>query len=201
MTRKKHAEQTPPQEEITESANEEARTDGSAASAEENSPQTVASDDQGSQIETRIVELEKELAEERSRALRVLADFQNYRRRNEEQRGEMVRYAVQELVTDLLPALDNLERALGADSDSSSFEALQSGVELTRKQILDVLKRYGVEPIAAVGSEFDPNLHEAVMRVEDTEQPENTVVEEMRRGYTMHNRVIRPSMVKVSARP
>jgi molecular chaperone GrpE len=161
----------------------------------------VSPDDQGTDIEGRIAEIEQELAEERGRALRVLADFQNYRRRNEEQRNETIRYAVQEFAIQLLPVLDNLQRALGAAPEAGSFEALLAGVELTHRQILGVLARHGIEPIAALGQEFDPNLHEAVMRVEDSEAPENTVVEEMRRGYTMHARVIRPTMVKVAARP
>ncbi|NLI01335.1 MAG: nucleotide exchange factor GrpE [Chthonomonadales bacterium] len=157
-------------------------------------------DTEGSQIEDRIAQLEHELEEERARALRVLADFKNYRRRNEEQRGDIVRFALQEFVTDSLPVLDNLERALDAAQDAGSFERLHEGVELTRKQVLDLLQRHGVEQIPAQGEPFDPNVHEAVMRVEDAEAPENTVVEEVRRGYCMHGRVIRPAMVKVAAR-
>jgi len=100
----------------------------------------------------------------------------------------------------VLPALANLERALGAGPDAGNSDALLSGVGLTHRQILDVLAKHGIVPIEAVGKEFDPNLHEAVMRVEDADAPENTVIEEMQRGYTMHARVIRPTMVKVSTR-
>ena len=151
--------------------------------------------------DSRLAELESALAAAEARNLRVIADFQNFKRRNDEQLAERTRFAAQEIITELLPVLDNLERALGAAQDAGSYESLHAGVELTYKQILDILKQYGVEPIVAVGAQFDPNLHDAVMRVEDPEAEENSIVEEVRRGYIMHSRVIRPSMVKVSARP
>lgn len=192
MTRKRHEKHEPEPEPAAES--QEPRPE---APDDQPGPQP----DQPSSAEARIAELERALAEAESRHLRVMADFQNFRRRNEEQFAERIRFAAQELVTDLLPVLDNLERALGAAQDAGSFESLHAGVEMTYRQILEILKRYGVEQIEALGAQFDPNLHEAVMRVEDQDADDNSVIEEMRRGYTMHSRVIRPSMVKVSAKP
>ncbi len=192
MTRKRHEKHEPEPEPAAES--QEPRAE---ATDDQPGPQP----DQPSSAEARIAELERALAEAESRHLRVMADFQNFRRRNEERFAERIRFAAQELVTDLLPVLDNLERALGAAQDAGSFESLHAGVEMTYRQILEILKRYGVEQIEALGAQFDPNLHEAVMRVEDQDADDNSVIEEMRRGYTMHSRVIRPSMVKVSAKP
>ena len=145
------------------------------------------------------IEQERKSAEEaRNQYLRTLADFQNFRRRSEEQKGESGQFANRELILGLLPIIDNFERALAAAEKSQSYESLVGGVGLTLRQILDYLKKNGVDPIDAVGKEFDPNFHEAVMRVDDGEHPENTVVDELQRGYTMHARVLRPSMVKVA---
>lgn len=150
-------------------------------------------------LEARITALEKELEESRNQNLRTLAEFQNFKRRSDEQRGEISQFANRELILGILPILDNFERALNAAEDSDSYDKLIGGVALTLRQLQDYLTKNGVEPIEAVGEEFDPNYHEAIGRVEDGDQPENTVVEEVQRGYRMHNRVLRPSMVKVAA--
>lgn len=149
-------------------------------------------------LRVRVHELEKQLERERQLHLRALADFQNYKRRADEQRAEIVQFANREMMLELLPILDNLERALAAAEQTHSYEALVGGVALTLRQMQEYLKKNGVEAIEAVGKEFDPNLHEAVMRVEDSEHPENTVVDEVQKGYMMHSRVLRPTMVKVA---
>ena len=154
-----------------------------------------------SEVETlrrRIDELEKELREQKDLNLRSVAEFQNTRRRLEERANEAVQFGNRELILGLLPVLDNFERAMAAAEQNKSYEALVGGVALTMRQLQDFLKKHGVEPIDAMGKEFDPNYHEAVVRVEDNEHPENTVVDELQRGYTMHSRVLRPSMVKVA---
>jgi molecular chaperone GrpE len=145
-----------------------------------------------------VAELESQVEAERNQYLRTLADFQNFRRRNEEQRGELAQFANRELILGMLPVLDNFERALAAADKNQSYEALVGGVALTLRQLQEFLKKNGVEAIEAKGKEFDPNLHEAVMRDEGSDQPENTVVEELQKGYTMHSKVLRPSMVKVA---
>jgi molecular chaperone GrpE len=149
-------------------------------------------------LKARVSELEKQVSDEKNAHLRALADYQNYRRRSDEQRREAQQFANRELVLGLLPVLDNFERALAAAGKNQNYEALIGGVSLTMRQLQDYLTKHGVEPIEAVGQEFDPNFHEAVMRVEDSEHPENTVVEEVQKGYKMHNRVLRPTMVKVA---
>ncbi|MGC8669373.1 MAG: nucleotide exchange factor GrpE [Chthonomonadales bacterium] len=149
-------------------------------------------------LRARVQELEKQLERERHLHLRALADFQNYKRRADEQRSEIVQFANREMMLGLLPILDNLERALAAAEQTHSYEALVGGVALTLRQMQEYLKKNGVEAIEALGKEFDPNLHEAVMRVDDSEHPENTVVDEVQKGYMMHSRVLRPTMVKVA---
>jgi molecular chaperone GrpE len=168
-------------------------------------PAVKAGEDEIAGLRARVEELEQQLEQEkkqkeeaRNQYLRALADFQNFRRRAEETGKQDRQFANQGFITGLLPILDNFERALDAAEKSRSFEALMGGVALILRQLQDYLKKNGVEPIEAVGQEFDPNFHEAVMRVEDGEHPENTVVDELQRGYTMHSRVLRPAMVKVA---
>jgi len=149
-------------------------------------------------LRAEVERLTKERDNEREQHLRTLADFQNFRRRKEEERGADRQFANRELIIGLLPVLDNFERALAAAEKSQSYDALIDGVKLTLRQLNDFLAKNGVRPIDSVGKEFDPNYHEAVMRVESGDEPENTVVEELQKGYAMHDRVLRPSMVKVA---
>jgi molecular chaperone GrpE len=127
--------------------------------------------------------------------------MQNYRRRAEEQKRDAAQFAISDFAEGLLPVLDNFDRALASAVKAQSFEALMSGVALTQKQLSDVLKRNGLEPIEAAGLPFDPNLHEAILTAEADDVPENTVIEDLQRGYTLHGRVLRASKVKVSVQP
>jgi len=201
MSRKRRSEEEASEAQESKGAEdipEDSEGDAQAAQSEE---QAGPPGDEAACIESRIAELERELEAERSQALRVLADFQNFRRRTEEQRLETASRAVDGFISELLPVLDNFERALGAASDSQSHEALVAGVELILRQLRELLQRHGVEPIEAVGREFDPTVHEAVMRVPVEDAAENTVIEEVQRGYRRGSRVLRPAMVKVAVRP
>ncbi len=149
-------------------------------------------------LHSHIEKLEAEAAEQKDNYLRTLAEFQNYRRRNEEQRGEIVQMANVDLIKGILPVLDNFERALIASEQSQSYEALINGVQLTLKQLSTFFQKSGIVPIETIGKEFDPSVHEAVIRDEESELPENSIVAELQKGYTMHGRVIRPAMVKVA---
>lgn len=149
-------------------------------------------------LRAEVERLMQELEDERNQHLRTLADFQNFRRRKEEERGGDRQFANRELILGMLPVLDNFERALAAAERNQSYEALIDGIKLTLRQFCDFLGKNGVSAIDAVGKEFDPKFHEAVMRVEDSAHPENTVVEELQKGYAIHDRVLRPSMVKVA---
>jgi molecular chaperone GrpE len=147
--------------------------------------------------------LQKQLEEQKNRAedfynrlARLQADYENFRRRTRLEKEDLCKYASEQLVLKLLPVLDNFERALEAEGDS--LKDYKSGVEMIYRQFQDVLSLEGVEAIPAVGEPFDPVKHEAVFREESEEYPENTIIEELRRGYVLKDKVIRPSMVKVS---
>lgn len=152
------------------------------------------SEDQAKKIE----ELEAKLQEYENRYLRLLADFDNFRRRVKLDKEADEKYRAQHLITNLLPALDNFERAMQIEPDNEQTRALLDGVNMVYKSIIEALKSEGAEQIEAVGKEFDPNLHQAVMQAEDDEAGENIVVEEFQKGYMLKDRVIRPAMVKVS---
>ncbi|WP_044894748.1 nucleotide exchange factor GrpE [Bacillus alveayuensis] len=146
----------------------------------------------------RIVELEGKLQELESRYLRLHADFDNFRRRTRLDFEAAEKYRAQSLVTDILPALDNFERALKVEAEDDKTKSILQGMEMVYRSLIDALKKEGVEVIEAVGKPFDPHLHQAVMQVEDSNYEPNTVVEEFQKGYKLKDRVIRPSMVKVS---
>jgi molecular chaperone GrpE len=114
---------------------------------------------------------------------------------------EQLRYANEKLLRELLPVMDNLERALSHVKDSSERSPWIEGVELTYRQFLDVLKKFGVMPIASVGESFDPSRHQAVTYLDTNEHPENHVAVELQKGYLYHERVLRPSMVAVARKP
>ena len=131
------------------------------------------------------------------RLLRTAAEFDNYRKRMDRERRDLAEYTAGEAIKDLLPIIDNLERALQA---SALDEPLRKGVELIHKQMLEILRRRGVTPIEALGADFDPNVHEAVTQEESAQHREGEVMEELQRGYKVGDRLLRPAMVKVATR-
>jgi molecular chaperone GrpE len=145
--------------------------------------------------EDEVAELRREIADLRDRSVRTLADFDNYRKRSERERRDAVRYAASAPLGDLLEVLDNLERALAA---GGSADDLKLGVEMTLRQLEDVLRRHGIEGVPAAGQRFDPAHHEAVSRLVDPDVEAPTVVEELQRGYRLHDRLLRPARVVVA---
>lgn len=142
-----------------------------------------------------LAEREKQLQEAGERVKRLQADFDNFRRRTRQEKEEISVVVAQSLIKDLLPLLDNFERALAAAESSP----LKDGVEMISKQLVEILEKNGLEAIQAVGEKFDPNFHEAIMRVTDETKEDDMVAEELQKGYSVRGRVIRPSMVKVVA--
>ena len=138
---------------------------------------------------------EAELAEKENRYLRLQADFENFRRRTRQEKEELAAVVTQNLLKDMLPFLDNFERALAAEGSDEG--GLRAGVEMMYKQMVEALKKEGLEYIETKGKPFDPNFHQAVMRVEDAEKEDGTIVAELQKGYMVKGRVIRPSMVQV----
>ena len=143
-------------------------------------------------------ELKAKVEEAENRILRLQADYENSRRRAKLDLAATEKYKSQSLITGLLPAIDNFERALQIEADNEQTKSVLQGVEMVYRSLLDALKAEGAEQIEAVGKEFDPNLHQAVMQVEDANFDSNIVVEELQKGYILKDRVIRPSMVKVN---
>lgn len=130
--------------------------------------------------------------------LRLAAEFENYKRLAQKDQQEFTRFANEKILKELLPIIDNLERAVRAAHESGSSDGLIRGVELTLKQFSEMLNRFGVRQMASVGKPFDPAYHQAVARVESAGSPENTVVEEHQKGYLLHDRILRPAMVAVA---
>ncbi len=141
--------------------------------------------------------LQKEKDEIYQRMLRVQAEFNNFKKRTLKERDAERKYKSQDLIQELLPALDNFERALQVEKTEAT-SSLIDGITMVYNQLKDALFSQGVEEIATVGEEFDPNLHHAVMQVEDEEKASNVIVEELQKGYKLKDRVIRPAMVKVN---
>jgi molecular chaperone GrpE len=139
--------------------------------------------------------LRQEIADLRDRSMRTLADFDNFRKRAERERQEVRRYALLEPLRDFLPIADNLERALSA---GGSADDLKRGVEMILRQMQDLLRRFGVREITAAGEVFNPAVHEAVARAESDAVGVPTVTEALVRGYMLHDRLLRPAMVKVA---
>lgn len=145
--------------------------------------------------EDEVAKLRREIADLRDRSMRTLADFDNFRKRSERERQDLRKYALMEPIRDFLGIIDNLELALSA---AGAADDLKRGVEMIHRQMMDLLRRHGVKEVSALNQPFDPAVHEAVAREEDPSVQAPTVTGEMRRGYFMHDRLLRPAMVKVS---
>lgn len=150
--------------------------------------------------ETEIDELKQKVAELEDQNLRLQAEMVNMRNRNQKDREAAAKYRSQDLAKELLPAIDNLERALEADVDDENSEALKKGVQMVLDNLKQALKTHGIEEIEALGKPFDPTLHQAIQTVSATDEgvEPNTVVQEYQKGYQLHDRVLRPAMVVVA---
>jgi molecular chaperone GrpE len=144
-------------------------------------------------------QLQAEVADLQDRLLRRQAEFENFRRRVDRDRSDFLQYAGMEVVREILPVLDDFERALKTESSDAGY---RQGVELIYQRLLETLKKIGLEPIeSAAGSAFDPNLHQAVVRSETEEAADNTILEEFSRGYNFKGKLLRPAMVRVAVHP
>jgi molecular chaperone GrpE len=150
-------------------------------------------------MRARIEQLEAQAEEASNRYLRLAADFDNFKKRARQEQADLVRSANADLIGKLLPVVDNFHRVLESVPEAAD-DAWVKGVKLTLQQLEELLAAQGVQPIEAVGQPFDPSLHEAIGHEESSEHPEDTVVTEVRRGYRLHDRVVRPALVRV-ARP
>jgi molecular chaperone GrpE len=196
-------EGAPAPTEPTESGDSEAETsevavevDGGAAARE---------------IETLKAQLEMSLAkgremmdrvkESHEKMLRSVADLDNYKKRAQKEKEEVQKFGVEKILKDLLPVIDNLDRAVEYAKSASDFESFKQGVSMTRKLFEDTLGKHGIKSFSSVGKAFDPRLHEAMQQVESADVPPNQVVSEVVRGFTLNDRLVRPALVVVSKAP
>lgn len=180
--------------------------EGKRTETEFEAPESVAVDpDCVSDVTTVNAEMEQCIAEAKAEAsknwdlyLRERADLENFRKRSQREKEEAIRFANDRLLKEMIPVLDNLERAIEHAAENTGGGGLLEGVDMTVNMFRKVLDGFGVKPIDAIGAAFDPNLHQAMGHVETDEYPPNTVSAEFQKGYTLHSRLLRPSMVMVA---
>lgn len=150
-------------------------------------------------LQEKVDKLEEELKQSEDKYLRLYAEFENFKRRKNKEIETNNVYKSQKVITEILPSLDNLERALQVESDNEEIKSLLKGVEMVYEGLINVLKSEGVELIETENAQFDPNYHHAVMQDEDSEKESGAILDTFQKGYKLKDRVIRPAMVKVNS--
>ena len=163
-------------------------------SSNEESSEETAVDPKDEEIQ----QLQLKANENEEKYLRLYAEFENYKRRIQKENETNKTYQSQRVLTDILPTIDNIERALQIEGDDESFKSLQKGVQMVHESLLRALKDNGLEEILAEGKEFDPNLHQAVVQDDNPDFKSGDITQELQKGYKLKDRVLRPSMVKVN---
>jgi molecular chaperone GrpE len=153
------------------------------------------------ELAAQLAEKEKERQELYDRLLRTMAEFDNYKKRVAKDKEDLTRYGNEKLVRELLPVIDNFERALEQAKNSPDQKALQEGVAMILRQLVTLLEKFGVKGFSSVGQPFDPNRHEAMTHQESAAHEENTVIAEFQKGYNLNDRLLRAAMVAVAKRP
>lgn len=192
MSKKKHPQEQENEQDNAESSGEESATSTEAA---------VAAPEQPS-VEDALAASQAEVQKNWDLYLRARADLENYRKRSQREKEELSRFANENLLREILPVMDNLERALDhARQGAADNSGLVQGVEMTLSQFQRVLEKFGVTPITSLGTLFDPARHEALGQLESVDQAPNTVVQELQKGYLLNDRLLRPAMVMVAKAP
>ena len=174
--------------------------DKKAAEKDSKKDKKTTAADPMKELEEKFIKSEEEAKQSYDRYLRVSAEFENYKKRSAREMDDFRKFANQSLVKELLPIVDNLELAIkSADENKNVDNSLLDGVDLTLKEIMKIFENYHVKAIEALGKTFDPRFHEAVMREETDKHPENSITNELQKGYLIHDRLLRPSMVVVAA--
>ena len=187
--------------EVEPEASREVSSDATGAGLGEEPSDGTASEEAPEAEEDPLAAAEAEAARYKDQLLRTAADFDNYRKRSRREAEEAERRGRDELLRELLPVFDNLERASSHAASASDVKALADGIEMVMRQFLDTLGRLGVERILAVGAAFDPTVHEAIQQIETSDFEPGQVAQEVQAGYRTKDRLIRPSMVVVAKRP
>lgn len=163
------------------------------------SVEEVADIDWQAKLNEELKQQQEESRKNHDNYLRALAEVENIKKRSQRDREEYLKYANAAIIKRLLPIIDDLHRAIGVARNSQDFEALSKGVEMTARNLDELLLGEGVKVIESLGQPFDPQYHQALSVESSDQYPENTVIEELQPGYILHDRVIRPSLVKVSS--
>jgi molecular chaperone GrpE len=164
---------------------------------------TNDSSDTSSSVDSTAAQLEKLRDEAKSfqdKYLRQVAELENYRRRSEREKADLLKFGIEGLVRDMIPVLDSFQQAIPSrESDHpAALEGLINGIEMVKQQLLAALRKHGLEEVPAVGTKFDPNVHQAIQRIESTECDSEVVAQEFARGYLLNGRLVRPAMVSVN---
>jgi molecular chaperone GrpE len=152
------------------------------------------------ELKTKLEQKEKEAADNYDKYVRAVAELDNYRKRAAREKADSLKYGQENLIRDILPHLDSLERALEHAHASENFDAFKKGLKLVKEQFAGCLEKHGVEKIEACGKDFDPNVHEAMLQVESDAHEHNQVVDELETGYLLNGRLLRPAKVSVNKR-
>ncbi|PTF15428.1 nucleotide exchange factor GrpE [Staphylococcus devriesei] len=192
----------------TENTEENESTNEETSSVENAEPATVENDNSQDSEEIEetsvdpkdeeIQQLQLKANENEEKYLRLYAEFENYKRRIQKENDTNKKYQSQRVLTDILPTIDNIERALQIEGSDESFKSLQKGVQMVHESLLRALKENGLEEIESEGQEFDPNYHQAVVQDDNPDFKSGEITQELQKGYKLKDRVLRPSMVKVN---
>ncbi|UPK42351.1 nucleotide exchange factor GrpE [Paenibacillus pabuli] len=179
------------EEQATTAAEQEPVNEAGAAEAQ--------AEEMADQEQDEIARLKAEAEENQQRFVRAQADFDNFRRRTQKEKEELAKYASMKLVTELVPVIDNFERAMATVPEGTEVESFSKGIQMIFRQLETVLNNEGLTAMDSVGQPFNPEFHQAIMSVESDEYEEGIVVEEVQKGYMLKDKVLRPAMVKVSS--
>lgn len=166
-------------------------------------PEAVIPDQAGADqdLPAKLIEKEKEAKENYEKYLRSAAELENYKKFAAKERADLIRYNNENIIRDILPVLDSLDRALDLEGTSKDVNAFMDGLRMIQEQLFTRLEKYGVRKIEAVGKEFDPNIHEALLQVASDEHENNHVIREFEKGYLLNDRLLKPAKVSVARRP
>jgi len=193
-------------EENNPQADQSENSGDNAGSPEQNAEHDSADASAGEEAgDSEAAKLKSELAEMKDHYLRTAAELENVRRRSEKERSDLLKYGMEGFFKDLLPVLDSFDKALpeeveqqeNADQDQENGQSFKDGMVMVKRQLVQLLQKHGLEPVEAQGAVFDPNVHQAIQRVESAETDDEKVGTEFARGYTLNGRLLRPAMVSV----
>ena len=178
---------------IEDQETETTETDTTIETSEASTPGDSVED-----LEKRLAAAESDAQKAYDQFLRASAELENYKKRTQKEMSEFKKFANESLLKELLVVVDNLERAIETPQNGGGETQVAAGVDLTLKELLKIFQKFGVQPIESLGEPFDPALHQAMLQQEVADQPHNTVINELQRGYLLHDRLLRPAMVVVS---